>query len=255
MNKSIVGVILLPVWVLWPMADAKAQTCVPADDVVKSLYTLLLKRPYRSGESHWPQRLQQGDLTVRGVLRHIAMSREMERQINALPPATGADELYRRILARGIEKEVLDARTQQLASRPEQFDVFVLGLIASPEYLSSFGENGVPEYAYATQARAQSPSGILFQHKFCDLLKGYDHTYFRGSQHIETSVILRPDGTISGSYRYENDSVWGFCGGVGIAVLGAGNRIIQAFTPPSGCIGGKTPGGHANSRTVPGGAR
>lgn len=71
----------------------------------------------------------------------------------------------------------------------------------------------------------------------------YDHTYFKGSQHIETFLRVYPDGTAKGEYVYHNDEVlFGFCGGIVIGICNAANQLIQYFTPPSGCINGKPPG-------------
>lgn len=77
----------------------------------------------------------------------------------------------------------------------------------------------------------------------------YDHTYFRGSQHIESFWRLYADGHAVGTFYYKNDSNLGFCGGVTVGVLDATNQIVYSFTPPSGCINGKF-GGHENVRNV-----
>lgn len=78
----------------------------------------------------------------------------------------------------------------------------------------------------------------------------YDHTYFRGSQHIETSGTLSASGFLDGKFRYENDSQWGFCGGVTVLLADNDGKVIKFFTPPTGCIDGKGIGGHAISREV-----
>lgn len=74
-------------------------------------------------------------------------------------------------------------------------------------------------------------------------LHSYSHDYFQGSQHIESWTRIWPDGTVKGVFRYHNDSLWGFCGGVAVSILDKDNFQIHASTPPSGCISGKSPGG------------
>jgi hypothetical protein len=71
-----------------------------------------------------------------------------------------------------------------------------------------------------------------------------------GSNHIHATIRADQLGKIGGEFTYDNDSMWGFCGGIVVGLYDSAGQQLKFFTPPSGCIDGKPPGG-AIQRPVP----
>jgi hypothetical protein len=72
-----------------------------------------------------------------------------------------------------------------------------------------------------------------------------------GARHIGMTAWTDVTGTrMQGIIRYESDTnLKGVCGGAVVVLVDSANRVLQYYTPPTGCGDGKF-GGHANQRFV-----
>ncbi len=134
---------------LFPSVAAAQQPCTTdARLVVNELYRHMLERQADAGSAHWVQQLESGRMTVRDVVRSIAISPEYtERFFYAesgenTPYERSVARLYRHLLGRqpDAEGQRVFARVAQ-QSGPE---AVIDRIVNSNEYRQQFGDWGVP---------------------------------------------------------------------------------------------------------------
>lgn len=130
--------------VLLPSLAAAQQPCTgDGRRVVDEVYRLVLERPANGEGADLVQRLENGDTTVREIVRDVAKSQEhMRRFMPGRNYEQAATYLYRHVLGRqgdadGIRAHAEGIRTQGPAAAIDS-------MIASPEYQQQFGADTVP---------------------------------------------------------------------------------------------------------------
>ena len=130
-------------------AAAAQQPCTTdASRVVAEVYRHTLERGADAGSQTWVRQLQNGQLTVKELVRNVAKSQEYMQRFGRTEAGEGQPyeravaRLYRHILGRQA-----DANGQRNWARTAQergLGAVVDGLIDSAEYNNSFGESGIP---------------------------------------------------------------------------------------------------------------
>ena len=137
---------LLAALILVP-AVASAQPCTSdARRVVDELYRHMLERAADPASASLVQRLANGNVTVRELVREIAKSPEhSQRFFNSSETdayVRAVETLYRHILGRQADPD--GARAQAALAESRGFGAVVDRLITSAEYQQSFNDWGVP---------------------------------------------------------------------------------------------------------------
>jgi phycobilisome linker polypeptide/uncharacterized protein DUF4214/EF hand domain-containing protein len=140
---------ILVLTLLFPSVAAAQQPCTTdAPRVVNELYRHMLERQADAGSAHWVQQLENGRMTVREVVRSIAVSPEYNQRFwhaesgEGIPYERSVGRLYRHLLARQP-----DAEGQNAFARMAQqggINPVVDRILASTEYRQQFGDWGVP---------------------------------------------------------------------------------------------------------------
>jgi hypothetical protein len=143
--------LLVLVALAWFPGGAAAQQPCTADarHVVNELYRHMLERPAaESASAHWVEQLERGRMTVRDVVRDIAMSPEYQQRF--IYTESGENTPYERSVAR-LYRHVLgrqpDAGGQQNFARTMQQSgprAVIDQILDSREYNEQFGDWGVP---------------------------------------------------------------------------------------------------------------
>ena len=145
MYRAVVLVLAL----VFPSIAAAQQPCTTdGRQVVNELYRHMLERQADAGSAHWVQQLESGRMTVRDVVRSIAISPEYaERFFYAesgenTPYERSVARLYRHLLGRqpDAEGQRVFARVAQ-QSGPE---AVIDRILNSNEYRQQFGDWSVP---------------------------------------------------------------------------------------------------------------
>jgi hypothetical protein len=128
---------------------ASAQQCTTdARKVVDELYRHMLERGADSGSQNWQNKLQNGEMTVRQVVRAIATSQEHNERFVKLeageeaPYIRSVNRLYRHLLSR--QPDPAGARTHAQTAQSQGINAVVDAIINSAEYNQQFGDWGVP---------------------------------------------------------------------------------------------------------------
>ncbi len=130
------------------VASAQQPCTTDASRVVAEVYRHTLERGADPAAQTWTRQLQNGQLTVKELVRNVAKSQEYMRRFGQTESGEGQPyeravaRLYRHILGRQA-----DANGQRNWARNAQqrgLGVVVDGLIDSAEYNNAFGEWGVP---------------------------------------------------------------------------------------------------------------
>lgn len=134
---------------VFPSVAAAQQPCTTdGRQVVNELYRHMLERQADAGSAHWVQQLESGRMTVRDVVRSIAISPEYTERFfyaesgESTPYERSVARLYRHLLGRqpDAEGQRVFARVAQ-QSGPE---AVIDRILNSNEYRQQFGDWGVP---------------------------------------------------------------------------------------------------------------
>ena len=143
------AVMLFAALTLFAGSAAAQQPCTTdARHVVNELYRHMLERSPDAGSAHWVQQLENGQMTVRDVVREIARSPEHTNRFHRTEAGEGTPyersvaRLYRHILGRQPDAAGQRAHAE-LAQRGGAAAV-VDRIIDSREYAQQFGDWGVP---------------------------------------------------------------------------------------------------------------
>jgi Ca2+-binding EF-hand superfamily protein len=134
---------------MMPSLAAAQQTCTPdANQVVNELYRHMLERSADSGAQHWVQQLQSGRMTVKQVVREIAISQEHNQRFwrtetgEEAPYFRAVGTLYRHVLGR--QPDAAGARHWANVGAQRGTTAVVDELVNSAEYNNQFGDWGAP---------------------------------------------------------------------------------------------------------------
>ena len=134
---------------LFASVAAAQQPCTTdAGRVVSELYRHMLERTPDPGAQHWQNELAAGRLTVRDVVRLIAVSQEHQQRFGQTEPGEGQPyeravaRLYRHVLARQPDPDGQGSWAGQ--AQGSGLNAVAEALISSDEYSRSFGDWGVP---------------------------------------------------------------------------------------------------------------
>jgi hypothetical protein len=130
------------------VAAAQQPCTTDAGRVVAELYRHMLERAPDPGAQNWQNELSAGRMTVREVVRNIALSQEHQQRFGQTEAGEGQPyeravaRLYRHILGRQPDAE----GQRSWASRAQNggLNPVVDALISSEEYNRNFGDWGVP---------------------------------------------------------------------------------------------------------------
>lgn len=194
-------------------AAAAQQPCTPdASRVVAEVYRHTLERGVDPGAQTWVRQLQNGQLTVKELVRNVAKSQEYMQRFGqteageAQPYERAVARLYRHVLARqpdegGQRNWARNAQQRGLAA-------VVDGLIDSAEYNNNFGQWGVPGSgglrfcANEQTSSAPAPVQPLNNRRFQNMDTNNDgvvaRAEWRGSLQSFRTHDWNNDGVISG---------------------------------------------------------
>jgi len=210
--SRVLRLVLALTWL--PGTAAAQQPCTSdARHVVNELYRHMLERPADSGSVHWVQQLESGRMTVREVVRAIAMSPEHARRFiyteagESAPYERSVARLYRHLLGRQPDADGQRAFAE-LAQRSGARAV-VEGILNSREYVEQFGDWGVPGSGgvafCATSAARQGAARVetAADRRFRGMDRNNDgvitRTEWRGSRRSFEVHDWNGDGVLSGA--------------------------------------------------------
>jgi hypothetical protein len=154
----------------FPSVAAAQQPCTTdARQVVNELYRHMLERQADAGSAHWVQQLESGRMTVREVVRAIAMSPEYARRFfyaesgESTPYERSVGRLYRHLLGRQPDPE--GQRVFARVAQQSGPDAVIDRILNSNEYRQQFGDWGVPgsgglRYCAQNSAVGRGQSGL-----------------------------------------------------------------------------------------------
>lgn len=190
-------------------AAAAQQPCTTdASRVVAEVYRHTLERGVDPTGQNWARQLQNGQLTVKELVRNVAKSQEYMQRFGqtesgeAQPYERAVARLYRHILGRQP-----DANGQRSWARNAQqrgLGVVVDGLIDSAEYNNNFGAWGVPgsggvRFCEREQTSSAAPLGNRrFQNMDTNNDNVVSRTEWRGSAQSFRTHDWNNDGVLSG---------------------------------------------------------
>ena len=188
-----------------PAVSAAQQPCTPnAQQIVNQLYRTMLERSADRGTNDFVRRLSTGQLTVRELVRELALSQE---HMQRFAPATNNDAqrraavtaFYRHILGRepdqgGLQAHMDGMRTQGPAAVVE-------AMLNSEEYTQRFGDFGVPgtdrrycgAYANNTQNRIDPQLRAMDTNRDGRITRGE----WQGTNWAFANADLNGDGVIT----------------------------------------------------------
>jgi Ca2+-binding EF-hand superfamily protein len=129
-------------------ASAQQPCTTDASRVVAEVYRHTLERGPDPAAQNWTRQLQNGQLTVKELVRNVAGSQEYMRRFGQTEAGEGQPyeravaRLYRHILGR--QPDANGQRNWARTAQQRGLGVVVDGLIDSAEYNNSFGDWGVP---------------------------------------------------------------------------------------------------------------
>ena len=141
------GILVLTLF-LPAVASAQQPCTTDARRVVNELYRHMLERQADAGSAHWVQQLESGRMTVRDVVRSVAVSPEYTQRFvytesgEGTPYERSVARLYRHILGRQPDPDGQRAFARMIEQTgPEAAIDRILG---SREYNQQFGDWAVP---------------------------------------------------------------------------------------------------------------
>ena len=132
---------------LFPAAAAAQQPCTSdARHVVNQIYSHVLERSADQGSDQMVRRLNNGQATVRDIVRDVVASPEHTQRFlatgNRDANERAVSALYRHVLGRDPDPGGLRANTDGLEANG--MAAVIDGLLNSQEYDQKYGDNGVP---------------------------------------------------------------------------------------------------------------
>ena len=130
------------------VAAAQQPCTTDANRVVAEVYRHTLERGIDQGAQTWVRQVANGRLTVKELVRQVAMSQEYMQRFGRTEPGEAQPferavaRLYRHILGR--QADVGGLRSWSRNAQQRGLPVVVNGLIDSAEYNRTFGEFGIP---------------------------------------------------------------------------------------------------------------
>jgi hypothetical protein len=141
------GILVLTLF-LPAVASAQQPCTTDARRVVNELYRHMLERQADAGSAHWVQQLESGRMTVRDVVRSIAVSPEYTQRFvytesgEGTPYERSVSRLYRHILGRQPDPDGQRAFARVIEqSGPE---AAIDRIVGSREYTQQYGDWTVP---------------------------------------------------------------------------------------------------------------
>ena len=191
------------------VAAAQQPCTTDANRVVSEVYRHMLERGTDPGAQSWSQRLANGQMTVKELVRSVAKSQEYMQRFGQTESGEGQPyeravaRLYRHVLGRQADNG--GQRTWANTAQQRGLAAVVDGLVDSAEYNNSFGDWGVPGSGglkfCANNANNQSSSAA----------EPLDNRRFRGMDANRDGVIARNEWRGSAqSFRvhdWNNDGV------------------------------------------------
>ena len=191
--------ILIAALVIAPVAASAQPPCTTdAARVVDEIFRHMLERSADSSGGRLIDRLQNGQATVRDIVRDVAMSPEHQQRFynrsERDAELRAVEALYRHVLGRGADDQGARAHADLL--RNQGINAVVDSLISSAEYQQQFGDWGVP-----------GSGGMKYcgPDRFVGALGGrprnegaYDR-YGRNNQYNEPGITLFSDTRFRGS--------------------------------------------------------
>ena len=129
-------------------ASAQQPCTTDASRVVAEVYRHTLERGVDPAAQNWARQLENGQLTVKELVRNVVKSQEYMQRFGQTESGEGQPyeravaRLYRHILAR--QPDANGQRTWARTAQQRGLGVVIDGLIDSPEYNNNFGAWGVP---------------------------------------------------------------------------------------------------------------
>lgn len=134
---------------LFSSAASAQQPCTTdARRVVDEVYRHMLERGADAGSQQWQTQLQNGQITVRDLVREVAKSPEHNQRFikqengEEMPFIRSVNTLYRHILGRQPDAEGARANAQSVANNG--IGSVIDSLVNSAEYTQQYGDWGVP---------------------------------------------------------------------------------------------------------------
>ena len=130
------------------VASAQQPCTSNANRVMSDIYRTILDRGVDQGAQSWVNRLANGEVTVKELVRGLANSQEYQQRFGqtrifgAQNHQNAVADLYRRLLDREADASGLQAWTRTAQQRG--LSAVVDGLMDSQEYASKYGDWGVP---------------------------------------------------------------------------------------------------------------
>jgi Ca2+-binding EF-hand superfamily protein len=129
-------------------AAAQAPCTTDANRVVSEVYRHILERGVDPGAQNWVQRLANGQMTVKELVRQVAKSQEHMQRFGQTESGEGQPferavaRMYRHVLGRQADNN--GQRSWTNTAQQRGLAAVVDGLIDSAEYNNKFGDWGVP---------------------------------------------------------------------------------------------------------------
>jgi Ca2+-binding EF-hand superfamily protein len=129
-------------------AAAQAPCTTDANRVVSEVYRHLLERGVDPGAQNWVQRLANGQMTVKELVRQVAKSQEHMQRFGQTESGEGQPyeravaRMYRHVLGRQADNN--GQRSWTNTAQQRGLAAVVDGLVDSAEYNNNFGDWGVP---------------------------------------------------------------------------------------------------------------
>jgi hypothetical protein len=129
-------------------AAAQAPCTTDANRVVAEVYRHILERGVDGGAQNWAQRLANGQITVKELVRQVAKSQEHMQRFGQTESGEGQPyeravaRMYRHILGR--QADANGQRSWTNTAQQRGLVTVVDALVDSAEYDRNFGESGVP---------------------------------------------------------------------------------------------------------------
>ena len=130
------------------VASAQQPCTTDARRVVDEVYRHMLERGADAGSQNWQTQLQNGQITVRDLVRAVAKSQEHNQRFikqengEEMPFIRSVSTLYRHILGRQPDAEGARANAQSVAN--QGIGPVIDSIINSAEYTQRYGDWGVP---------------------------------------------------------------------------------------------------------------
>ena len=129
-------------------AAAQAPCTTDANRVVAEVYRHVLERGVDAGAQNWAQRLANGQITVKELVRQVAKSQEHMQRFGQTESGEGQPyeravaRMYRHILGRQADNS--GQRYWTNIAQQRGLAAVVDGFVDAEEYTRNFGESGVP---------------------------------------------------------------------------------------------------------------